>query len=152
MVRYRRRAGPLSASSATPVVRLLVVGDNTGVGTDATQATRSLAGMVGGSHPRLLVHNRSRDGARFDELAAQLLASASDSGYDVILISAGGNDVIRGTGTDALAKALDQTFVAARDRLRPGSRCCNQRHSCVSSRWWRWQAEVGAMWANKAWV
>ena len=117
-----RASEPFQQVPATPVVRLLVVGDSTGVGTGATQATRSVAGMVGGSHPRLLVHNRSRDGARFDELPAQLLASASDSGYDVILISAGGNDVIRGTGTDALAKALDQTFVAARDRLRPGGR------------------------------
>ena len=117
-----RASEPFQQMPAAPAVRLLVVGDSTGVGTGATQATRSVAGLLGSTHPRLLVHNRSRDGAKFDELPAQLQAGASDAGYDVILISAGGNDVISGTGTAALAKALEQTFVAARAGLLPGGR------------------------------
>ena len=117
-----RVSEPFQQLPVAPAVRLLVVGDSTGVGTGATQATRSVAGQLGSTHPRLLVHNRSRDGAKFDELPAQLLAGASASGYDIILISAGGNDVIRGTSADALATALDQALVAARARLLPGGR------------------------------
>ena len=115
-----RASEPFQQTPAAPAVRLLVVGDSTGVGTGATEAARSVAGLLGSAHPRLLVHNRSRDGARFAELPAQLAAGASEGGYDVVLISAGGNDVIRGTDAKALAQALDQTFAAARARLLPG--------------------------------
>ena len=44
-----RASEPFQQVPATPAVRLLVVGDSTGVGTGATQATRSLAGMMGGT-------------------------------------------------------------------------------------------------------
>ena len=60
-----RASEPFQQMPAAPAVRLLVVGDSTGVGTGASQATRSVAGLLGSKHPRLLVHNRSRDGAKF---------------------------------------------------------------------------------------
>ncbi|MBC7728832.1 MAG: GDSL family lipase [Microbacteriaceae bacterium] len=115
-----RASEPFQQLPAAPAVRLLVVGDSTGVGTGATQASRSVAGLLGSTYPRLLVHNRARDGAKFNELPTQLEGSAAEPGYDIILISAGGNDVIRGTDADDLTKALDQTFAAARARLLPG--------------------------------
>ncbi len=103
-----------------PVLRLLVVGDSTGVGTGATQPLASVAGLLGTAYPRLLVHNRARDGARFDAVPAQLAAATGDQGYDVVLIQAGGNDVIWGTDASALAQVLDLSFSAAKARLRSG--------------------------------
>jgi len=104
---------------ATPLLRLLVVGDSTGVGTGATQPAASVAGLPGTSYPRLLVHNQASDGARFDAVQAQLAAATGGRGYDVVPIQAGGNDVIRGTDAAALTQTLDLTFSAAKARLRP---------------------------------
>lgn len=103
-----------------PMLRLLVVGDSTGVGTGATQPVASVAGLLGTAYPRLLVHSQARDGARFDAVPAQLAAATGRQGYDVVLIQAGGNDVIRGTDAAALAQVLDLSFIAAKARLRPG--------------------------------
>ncbi len=119
-----RASTPFQQTPAQPLLRMLVVGDSTGVGTGATQPTASVAGLLGTAYPRLLVQNRARDGALFDELPAQLAVAgapgAAGADYDVVLIQAGGNDVIRGTNLDALAQALDLSFSAAKARLRPG--------------------------------
>jgi len=103
-------------------LRLLVVGDSTGVGTGASAPSFSVAGLLGAAYPRLAIHNLSRDGARFGDVPGQLAAAAQrvPSGWDLILISVGGNDVIRGTGNAALAQDLDRSFAAARASLAPG--------------------------------
>ncbi len=114
---------PFQQQPDAPLLHLLVVGDSTGVGTGASQPSRSVAGLLGTAHPRLAVHNRARDGARFDELPRQLAAASGQAlaaGYDIVLVSAGGNDVIRGTDEAALARHIDQAFAAARTRLAPG--------------------------------
>jgi lysophospholipase L1-like esterase len=103
-----------------PMLRLLVVGDSTGVGTGATRPSASVAGLLGMAYPRLLVHNHARDGARFDAVPDQLAAAIGYQGYDVVLIQAGGNDVIRGTDIAALAQVLDLSFSLAKARLLPG--------------------------------
>lgn len=103
-----------------PVLRLLVVGDSTGVGTGASQPLASVAGLLGVAYPHLLVHNQASDGARFDAVPAQLTAAAGGQAYDVVLMQAGGNDVIRGTDAAVLAQVLDMSFRAAKARLRSG--------------------------------
>jgi len=104
------------------LLHMLVVGDSTGVGTGASQADRSVAGLLGQAHPKLALHNRARDGAKFDEVPAQLTAARGgpDAGYDLILISVGGNDVIRGTDAAELRQDIELAFAAARQRLAPG--------------------------------
>ena len=115
---------PFQQQPPQPLLRLLVVGDSTGVGTGASDPAFSVSGLLGAAYPRLAVHNLARDGARLGEVPQQLAASdgATPWGWDVILISAGGNDVIRGTDSAALAQALDQSFQAARARLAAGGR------------------------------
>ena len=103
-----------------PELRLLVVGDSTGVGTGASQPVASVAGLLGAAYPHLLVHNQASDGARFDAVPAQLAATAEGQGYDVVLIQAGGNDVIRGTDAAVLAEVLEVSIGAAKAQLRPG--------------------------------
>ena len=103
-----------------PELRLLVVGDSTGVGTGASQPVASAAGLLGAAYPHLLVHNQASDGARFDAVPAQLAATAEGQGYDVVLIQAGGNDVIRGTDAAVLAEVLEVSIGAAKAQLRPG--------------------------------
>lgn len=117
-----RASEPFQQQPAAPALHLLVVGDSTGVGTGASAPAHSVAGLLGSAYPRLGIVNRSRDGARFAEMPAQLAQAAGQppGGWDLILISAGGNDVIRGTDPAVLAAAIDRSLAEARTRLAPG--------------------------------
>lgn len=109
-------SGPAPAAAAhqqtpeAPALRLLIVGDSTAVGTGASSAAQSLAGRIGRNHPRLLIENRGRNGARFADVLAQLAPAGR---FDVVLILAGGNDVIRRTPRDEPARAIDATLAQA---------------------------------------
>lgn len=113
-----RASEPFEQSPANARVHMLVVGDSTGVGTGASSPAASLAGLLGAAYPSLAIRNLARDGARFEAVPGQIrAATAPAAGFDVILVSAGGNDVIRNTDADALARAVALSFVAARERL-----------------------------------
>lgn len=101
---------PLQQTPANPALRLLIVGDSTAAGTGASRAEYTLAGWLARDHPRLLIENRGRNGARFADLAAQLAPAGR---FDVVLIFAGGNDVIRRTPPPELAAAIDATLARA---------------------------------------
>lgn len=98
---------------ANSTLRLLIVGDSTGVGTGASSGLGSLAGLIGTSQPTWAIDNRSRDGARFRDLAAQLEGSEH---FDIVLVQAGGNDVIRLRGLQALERDIEQVANLARAR------------------------------------
>ncbi len=61
------------------------------MGTGASSPQRSLAGLIGQTHPRLLIENRARGGAKFADVVRQL---GADERFDIVLVQAGGNDVI----------------------------------------------------------
>lgn len=116
-----RASEPYTQAPTSARMHLLVVGDSTGVGTGASHAAFSVAGLLGKAHPGLAIQNVAQDGARFEAVPGQFRAAvAPAAGFDVILISAGGNDVIRGSSAQALAAALDASFRAARERLASG--------------------------------
>jgi hypothetical protein len=105
-------------SNAT--LRLLVVGDSTAVGTGASSPAGSVAGLLGSRYPKLWVDNGARDGAKFDEVPAQVATANNAEGYDVVLICAGGNDVMRGTDIHALRAAVERSFFVAKAALKAG--------------------------------
>jgi lysophospholipase L1-like esterase len=92
--------------------RVLIVGDSTAVGLGAVEPAATIAGRIAAEFPQAEVVNRAVLGARVDDVTAQL-ASAGD-GFDVVLIAAGGNDVIRGTPPGTLAFALARAIGRAR--------------------------------------
>lgn len=85
------RSEPLQHTPAAPTLRMLIVGDSTAVGTGASSPQSSIAGLIAHRNPRLLIENRARDGAEFADVAAQL---GGDERFDIVLVLAGGNDVI----------------------------------------------------------
>ncbi len=91
-----------------------MVGDSTAVGTGASAPPASVAGLLGARQPRLWIDNRGQDGARFADLPAQL--RSSDAHYDIVLVQAGGNDVIRLTDADTLRQSIDTVARLARER------------------------------------
>lgn len=105
----------LSQHPSAPTRRLLIVGDSTAVGTGASSPSRSLAGLIAERHPTWLIDNRARDGAKFAELVGQL---AGAEAYDIVLIQAGGNDVIRLSDMGKLSATIDQVSAAAGRRAK----------------------------------
>jgi lysophospholipase L1-like esterase len=107
------RSEPLQQQPAAPAMSMLVVGDSTAVGTGASSARTSLAGLIAAAHPRLELVNRAADGAKFEDLHAQLAAAGSRR-FDIVLVQAGGNDVIRLTGEAALRPDVDRVLAQAK--------------------------------------
>jgi lysophospholipase L1-like esterase len=112
-VELARASEPWQQSPEAATLRLLIVGDSTGVGTGATSPGRSLAGLIGKSHPRLFIENRAEDGAKFADVQRQLGAGGR---FDIVLVQAGGNDVIRLRELDALRTDIDRVADLALQR------------------------------------
>lgn len=105
-------AVPYQASPAAPAFRLLVVGDSTALGTGASTPAASLPGWIGRHHPDWEIRNLGVNGARWADLPGQL--AVAGSGYDAVLVMAGGNDVIRFTARGLLDQQVRQTLAQAR--------------------------------------
>jgi lysophospholipase L1-like esterase len=108
-----RLSEALQRSPAQPSLRLLIVGDSTAVGTGATAPEASVAGLLGQHFPGLQIVNRARDGAKFGALLDQL---DGDERFDMVLVMAGGNDVVRLRGLQALRSDVDRVTQRARQR------------------------------------
>lgn len=109
-----REARPYTAAPEQPTRRLLVVGDSTAVGTGADAAADSLVGLIGQTHPQWRIDNLAANGSKFEDVARQL--QEASGGYDMVLVLAGGNDVIRFTSEDKLRSDMDRTLALARQR------------------------------------
>lgn len=106
-----RASEPFRSDGSGAGVRVLVIGDSTGVGTGASSPAESVAGRIAARHPGVAIDNRSRDGARFADLVAQL--DAARGPYAMVLVQAGGNDVIRLTGEEQLRHDVDAVLTRA---------------------------------------
>ena len=111
-----RNAEPFTAHPPQPEKRLLIVGDSTAVGTGADTPAQSLAGLIGQHHPRWHIDNLAANGAKFADVAQQL--KGAGVGYDMVLVLAGGNDVIRFTPMFSLRNELQQTVALAAQKGR----------------------------------
>ena len=134
----QRRGTPLQRLLAQPSMRLLIVGDSTAVGTGATVPEGSLAGVLGRGFPRLQIVNRSRDGATFAGLLAQL---DGDERFDRVLVMAGGNDVVPLRGLRSIQNDFDHVTQRARRRadlvvLMPAGNVGNAPFFLALVSWW----------------
>jgi lysophospholipase L1-like esterase len=108
-----RQSEPLQHRPADATVRLLIIGDSTAVGTGATAPENSLAGLIAARFPRTWIVNRAQDGATWDDLPRQL---AGDVRFDLVLVQAGGNDVIRLRDMAAVQADIQQVTARALQR------------------------------------
>jgi lysophospholipase L1-like esterase len=107
-------ARPYAAQPVRPAQRILVVGDSTAVGTGATGPLASLPGLIGQRYPTWHIDNLASNGARYADVAHQLERAAK--GYDLVLVLAGGNDVIRFTSEAALRRHITAVVDLARQK------------------------------------
>ena len=136
-----RSSQALQVTPAQSTLRLLVVGDSTAVGTGASSPAASLAGLLAAQFPRLLIENRANDGATFADVATQL---AGDKPFDMVLVQAGGNDVIRLRDMDSVARDIERVTLLARQRaplvvLMPAGNVGNAPFFFPPFSWWMTQ-------------
>lgn len=148
-----RLSTPLQQTPVHPSLRLLIVGDSTAVGTGATAPRASLAGLLGARFRGLQIDNRARDGATFAELMVQL---DGDAPVDMVLVMAGGNDVVRLRGLDALQRDVDRVVQRACQRaglvvLMPAGNVGNAPLFPAPVAWWMtWRARRLQAFAGEA--
>ena len=133
-----RRSEPLQQHPGKPAKRLLVVGDSTAVGTGASSSSSSLVGLIAKHHPDWYIENRGRDGAKFSDVLDQLGGGGT---FDMVLIQAGGNDVIRLVNLGALNRTIDGVTAAARQHaptviLMPAGNVGNAPFFFPPASWW----------------
>lgn len=95
-----------------PVGSLLVVGDSTALGTGADEPHQSVAGRLGRRFPGLRIRNVAADGARLTDVSKQL-ESVGTERFDLVLIMAGGNDILRFTPLTRLRSEATRVNAAA---------------------------------------
>ena len=138
-VELARSSEPFQQRPTDATVRLLVVGDSTAVGTGADTPAASLAGRLAFQHRRLWVENRARDGARFADVPAQL--EGEDERFDIVLVQAGGSNVIRFSNAADVRQAIDTVTRRARQKaplvlLMPAGNVGNAPFFFVPASWW----------------
>ena len=111
-VKLAGQSQPFSALKDPAHRRVLVVGDDTGVGTGALDPVDSIAGRIARDFPRTEVINRSTNGAFIRDVMEQL-SSAGEKRFDVILIQAGSIDILALKDPDEIRAALSRLFHAA---------------------------------------
>lgn len=116
----RVQAGRAAAARAVPFERfrpgasrrILVVGDSTAVGVAVEDPRESVAGRLGEQFPDAHLENKGRSGARTRDVL-NVLRDIRDARYDLVLIQAGGNDVLRFTPLDGLRADVDAVLSEA---------------------------------------
>lgn len=98
-------AVPYERTSENPSRTMLVLGDSTAVGIGADVPEESVAGRVAEEVAMDTVENRAVSGAVVGDLSAQASKATRDH-YDLILIQAGGNDIIRFTNAERAGETL----------------------------------------------
>lgn len=81
--------------------QILILGDSTAVGTGATSVQDSIAGRLMYDFPHAQITNLGKNGGLIRDVSEQI-KQVSDQKFDLIIISAGGNDVVSLTRKKAI--------------------------------------------------
>lgn len=100
-----------SYTNANGVLSILVLGDSTAVGVGVKTPEESIPGRLS-TRLNASVENQARSGALVAELLLQL-ARAQHEHYDLVLIQAGGNDIIKFRTLRESNKTMDSALSAA---------------------------------------
>lgn len=111
--RLAHEGQPFDRQASPEGARLLVVGDSTATGSGASSPEYGLPGLMSRANPSLTVVNKAHEGARFEDIVAQLEGTER---FDAVLVLGGGNDLIRMTTDAALRDSVRR--VAQRARVR----------------------------------
>ena len=91
---------------------VLVVGDSTAAGVGASKPEESIAGRLFTDFPSISLMNVGEAGLRLANVIAKL-ETVNDRHFNLVIIQAGGNDVVRLTPLEDLEKNLEEVFLRA---------------------------------------
>lgn len=97
-----RAPAAFSQVVAAPRHRVLLVGDSTGAGVGCEHADESIAARMARDMATAEVRNLCVNGATVADVLQTVRALPADERFDVVLVFAGGNDVLRRTAWRAL--------------------------------------------------
>jgi lysophospholipase L1-like esterase len=111
-------------------MRVLVVGDSSGVGVGASSPVYSVAGRLAAAHPDWSIGNlavvgsRTADVARLVSRLRRRTAPRTVAGhsYDMLIVHTGGNDALHATPSPELEESVDRLVAAA---------CLVARHTVI---------------------
>lgn len=104
-------ARPFQHRPERPRRRVLVLGDSIGVGVGAGRAGATLPGLLAEAYPDAEIVNRAANGARVADALEQLVPLAHER-FDLVLVLAGGNDVLRATPAATLSRDAARLLAA----------------------------------------
>lgn len=101
-IAHARQVGTRAPSAFTrphplPRRRVLLVGDSTGVGVGCLHPAESIAAHLARDFEEVEISNHCVNGATVADVLARLRALPADQRFDLVLVFAGGNDVLRRT-------------------------------------------------------
>ena len=103
------RGRPFERRVAARNLRILVLGDSTGVGIGAVSPEDSIAGLLASEFPDADIVNVSQSGARVDHVVKQARrCNRLGERYDLAVLHVGGNDVLRATPPMELGESCRQ--------------------------------------------
>ena len=97
-----------------PELKILVVGDSTGLGVGASSPDTSVTGMVAKRFPKATIHNRSINGAKAENVIRQL--KRADDSYDLVMIHVSGNDVVKMTAFKEYEENIQTVLALAKTK------------------------------------
>jgi lysophospholipase L1-like esterase len=97
--------------------RILILGDSTAVGTGAAIPQETLAGRLARDYPNSQIVNLGKNGGLIRDVEKQLRKMEGQT-FDMIIISAGGNDVWHLTPLRSIRKNLERVFERAKQASR----------------------------------
>lgn len=92
---------------------ILVVGDSTAAGVGAIKPEESIAGRLFTQYPGVSITNIGESGLRLKGVIVKL-ETMEDRHFDLVVIQAGGNDVVRLTSFKEIEKNLEEILVRAK--------------------------------------
>lgn len=93
--------------------RILILGDSTAYGTGAARADESIAGRIGADYPGYSIENNSKNGRTIRDLVS--VAESVEGEYALILLQAGGNDILGKRSSVVVRNELQAIFNALMD-------------------------------------
>ncbi len=106
-------AAPFQYSNPDSGLKILFMGDSTAVGTGASDPRNSVAGRFSADYPDAHIVNLGESGKRLKDIAEEFNPEAYKN-FGLIIIQAGGNDILRFTPLRRLENDLNALLVKAK--------------------------------------
>jgi lysophospholipase L1-like esterase len=114
-LRMTRSIKPYEQHNTDAALRILLIGDSTAYGTGSTDSRHSISGRIAADFPTAHVENWSETGSKLNYVRNKLLKRpASEPPFDLVIIMAGGMNVVHATTVEKIRQQLREVIAAAR--------------------------------------